>query len=256
MKGEALPRLRVFAGPNGSGKSTIRELLREEWIGVYVNADEIEKVLQRERALDLADFALAARVTGLQQRLHEFLQVSPLWRRAGLASSACELQLDGTKLALGAVPVNSYVAAVLADFIRRELLAAGLSFTFETVMSSPDKVDFMRQAQAQGFRTYLYFVATADPDINIARVRQRVAEGGHDVPSDKIVQRYGRSIDLLGQACDASNRAYIFDNSGEQHVLIAEVTDRETMTLHADTVPQWLTASSLWQSFRPDGPDS
>ena len=56
MKGRALPRLRVFAGPDGLRKSTIRELLREEWIGVYVNADEIEKVLQRARALDLADF--------------------------------------------------------------------------------------------------------------------------------------------------------------------------------------------------------
>ena len=114
----------------------------------------------------------------------------------------------------------------------------------------------MRQAQAQGFRTYLYFVATADPEINIARVRQRVAEGGHDVPSDKIVERYGRSIALLGEACDASNRAYVFDNSGEQHVLIAEITDGETMTLHADTVPQWFTATSLWRSFQPGSSDA
>ena len=185
MKGQALPRLRVFAGPNGSGKSTIRDLLHEEWIGVYVNADEIEKVLRRERSIELADFALADRSSGLQQRLHDFLNTSPLWRRAGLADSVDELQLDGSELTLGTVPVNSYVAAVLADFIRRELLAAGISFTFETVMSSADKVDFMRQARAQGFRTYLYFVATADPDINIARVQQRVAEGGHDVPGDK-----------------------------------------------------------------------
>jgi predicted ABC-type ATPase len=255
LKGQALPRLRVFAGPNGSGKSTIRELLREEWIGVYVNADEIEKVLGRDRALDLADFALDGVSSGLLQRLQDFLRASSLWRRAGLANAASELQLDGTRLTLGRVNVNSYVAAVLADFIRRELLAAGLSFTFETVMSSPDKVDFMRQARAQGFRTYLYFVATADPDINIARVRQRVAEGGHDVPSDKIVQRYGRSIALLSDACEASNRAYVFDNSGEQHVLIAEVTDGETMMLHADTVPQWFTATSLWQSFQPGGSD-
>ncbi|NML17924.1 hypothetical protein HHL10_23415 [Azohydromonas sp. G-1-1-14] len=246
----------MFAGPNGSGKSTIRELLREEWIGVYVNADEIEKVLRRDGAIDLTDFGLADMAAGLQQRLHAFLKASPLWRRAGLADAVDEPQLGGSRLALGSVSVNSYVAAVLADFIRRELLAAGISFTFETVMSSPDKVDFMRQARAQGYRTYLYFVATADPDINIARVRQRVAEGGHDVPGDKIVERYGRSIALLGEACDASNRAYVFDNSGEEHVLIAEVTDGETMTLHADTVPQWLTASSLWQWFQPGGSDS
>lgn len=256
MKAQAHPRLRVFAGPNGSGKSTIRDLLREEWIGIYVNADEIEKLLKARQAIDLADFGLADKTGGLQPRLHDFLTASPLWRRAGLENSVAELRLDGTKLILGNVSVNSYVAAVLADFIRRELLAAGVSFTFETVMSSPDKVAFMREARALGFRTYLYFVATADPDINIARVQQRVAEGGHDVPSDKIVQRYGRSVALLAEACDASDRAYVFDNSGEQHVLIAEITEGETMTLHADMVPQWFTATSLWQSFQPDEPNS
>ncbi|MGS0753669.1 hypothetical protein ACVBEH_02230 [Roseateles sp. GG27B] len=41
----AQPRLRVFAGPNGSGKSTIQELLRPEWIGIYVNADDMERQL-------------------------------------------------------------------------------------------------------------------------------------------------------------------------------------------------------------------
>jgi predicted ABC-type ATPase len=78
LKGPALPRLRVFAGPNGSGKSTIRELRREEWIDVYVDADEIEKVLGRDRAIDLADFALTDLTTGLQQRLHDCLCASAL----------------------------------------------------------------------------------------------------------------------------------------------------------------------------------
>jgi predicted ABC-type ATPase len=41
-KKAAQPRLRVLAGPNGSGKSTIKGELKPEWIGVFVNADEIE----------------------------------------------------------------------------------------------------------------------------------------------------------------------------------------------------------------------
>jgi predicted ABC-type ATPase len=67
---------------------------------------------------------------------------------------------------------------VLADAIRRALLAQGSTFTFETVMSSRDKIDFMREAQALGYRTYLYFVATDDPEINISRVQLRVSQGG------------------------------------------------------------------------------
>lgn len=47
-------RLRGFAGPNGSGKSTITKVVIEHVrLGVYVNADELKVILQRDRMLDL-----------------------------------------------------------------------------------------------------------------------------------------------------------------------------------------------------------
>ena len=64
----ARPRLRVFAGPNGSGKSTIQELLKPEWIGVYINADDIEKQLGRTGTLDLGAHGLVSAPEVLQQR--------------------------------------------------------------------------------------------------------------------------------------------------------------------------------------------
>ena len=64
-------------------------------------------------------------------------------------------------------------------------------------MSHRSKIDILVQAQQAGYRTYLYFVATDDPTINISRVRNRVALSGHDVPADKIVTRYYRSLDLF-----------------------------------------------------------
>lgn len=72
-----------------------------------------------------------------------------------------------------------------------------MTFTFETVMSSRDKVDLLCKAQQLGYRTYLYYVATEDPIINISRVKARVRRGGHWVPEDKIVSRYSASLDLL-----------------------------------------------------------
>ena len=84
---------------------------------------------------------------------------------------------------------NSYWASVIADFIRHQLLAARISFTFETVMSSSDKIDFLKKAQSQGFRTYLYYVATNNSAINIARVANRVLLGGHSVSEEKIITR-------------------------------------------------------------------
>lgn len=71
------------------------------------------------------------------------------------------------------------------------------------------------------------------------------------MPDDKVIQRYHRSIALLDEACGAANRAYIFDNSGRAHKLIAEVTNGETLTVHSAALPAWFVATSLWQSFKP-----
>ncbi len=105
------------------------------------------------------------------------------------------------------VEVNSYLASVLVDFILHKLLAAKVSFTFETVMSSPDKVAFLQKTQQAGYRTYLYFVVTQDADINVARVQYRVQTGSHAVAEDKIRARYVRSLYLLAQAVLHADRA-------------------------------------------------
>ena len=97
-------------------------------------------------------------------------------------------------------------------------------------------------------RTYLYFVATADPEINISRVAYRVKTGGHPVPKEKIVQRYYRSLDYLMDAITYSNRAYIFDNSTDDDfdsVLLAEITDDLELELKVDTVPRWFKTAVL-----------
>lgn len=253
--GVAQPRMRVFAGPNGSGKSTILPLLRPEWIGAYVNADDIERQLRQTGALDLHPFGLNRQPGEIQHRFREHLSRSELLRQSGLEGVAEDLIVhEDHRLELPSARVNSYVAAVLADALRCELLDQGRTFTFETVMSSPDKVDFMREAQRRGYRTYLYFVATDDPAINVARVAQRVAQGGHDVPEDRVRSRYRRSIDLLDAACSASNRAYVFDNSGEAHEWLAEVVEGDELRIHAAALPAWFTSCSLWRSFQPVDP--
>ena len=50
------PRIRMFAGPNGSGKSTIKDYLLPRHIGAYLNADELEKVLNQTQILDLNSY--------------------------------------------------------------------------------------------------------------------------------------------------------------------------------------------------------
>ena len=114
------PRLRMFAGPNGSGKSTIKEVIPDEWLGIYINPDEIEKGIRRDGFLSLADFSVAT--TG--ETLFAFLNASQLLAKANLLDQVGMLTLQGQRVVFGPVTVNSYWASVLADFMRHQLLAA------------------------------------------------------------------------------------------------------------------------------------
>lgn len=234
----------MIAGPNGSGKSTLLdEVVRAigtEALGVYVNADEIERDLRTPEGLDLTPFGVGTAA------LPEFLRASQWLTAKGYAEQARAAVLQDGHLRFPGVDVNSYLAAVTADFLRRALLSAGRTFTFETVMSSPSKVDFLSLARDEGYRTYLYFVATDDPEINVARVESRVAKGGHPVSRDLIVSRYHRSLGLLPDAARAATRAFVFDNStgGSTPALIAEA-EHGTLEFHTERVPKWITTAFL-----------
>ena len=133
------------------------------------------------------------------------------------------------------------------DFLRQKLLELKVSFTFETVMSHRSKVELLARAQQAGYRTYLYYIATDDPEINISRVRNRVKLGGHSVPEDRIGPRYYRSLDLLMDAIRNTNRTYVFDNSSQNkdRTWVAEITDGKVLELKTDQVPAWFKRAVL-----------
>lgn len=143
--------------------------------------------------------------------------------------------------------ISDYLAAVIAEFVRSCLISQRESFSFETVMSSPDKIDVLKSARANGFRTYLYYIATEDPEINVSRVKNRVALKGHDVPEEKIRSRYVRSLDLLLDAIRGTDRSYLFDNSGgrDDFLWFAEITDGSVLEYKSDRVPNWFKKSIL-----------
>ena len=96
--------------------------------------------------------------------------------------------------------IDAYRAALEAERLRNDAIAAGVSFVMETVMSTPEKVEMLREAKRKGYHIHLEYITTQSPAINVARVRNRVRDGGHDVPEEKIVSRYERSMRLLPEA--------------------------------------------------------
>lgn len=245
------PRLRMFAGPNGSGKSTIKSVVPPDLLGVYLNPDEIQKETAALGFLDVSSYQVEAG----REEILRFFRESVLLKKAGLDGEVARLSFAEGKLGFQEVAVNAYFASVAADFLRRKLLEKRVSFSFETVMSSADKVELLAMAQQLGYRTYLYYIATEDPAINVARVKARVSLGGHDVPQDKIISRYGRSLDLLLEAIKHTNRSYLFDNSrqGGEHLWIAEITDGRELELKCDPMPLWFQ-KAVWEKInqRPE----
>lgn len=124
---------------------------------------------------------------------------------------------------------------------REKLLAEGKGIAFETVFSSPGKIDFLSRAKAQGYFLRFFFIGTSDPRINAARVAQRVMQGGHTVPIEKIISRYTRSIANLSVAIELSDRVYMYDNSidDQDARLCARTQDGHLRKVYGP-LPQWI----------------
>ena len=156
-------------------------------------------------------------------------------------------------------PQRTVQAQAIADFKRDACLQRRESFSFETVMSHQSKIDVMIRAHQAGYDVTLYFVATSDPEINVRRVENRVAKGGHDVPHDRVRARYARSLGFLANAALVARRTVVFDNSAlvgnSPHATVVNVksglrpvaevirTDNRIDIQLEDDVPEWVFTS-------------
>ena len=226
----------MFAGPNGSGKSTIKDIISKELLGIYINPDDIEKNIKESGYLDFNNFEIKAS----EKEILDFFKNSILLKSVNLQDKILDLKYENNKIIFINIDINSYLASVCADFIRKKLLEYKKSFTFETVMSSYDKIEFLKLSKSLGYRNYLYYIATSDPSINVSRVKNRVAFKGHDVPEDKIISRYYRSLGFLKDAVKLSDRGYIFDNSSDEKTWICEITDGSNVDFKVDEIPSWV----------------
>ncbi|MBU1171257.1 MAG: zeta toxin family protein [Proteobacteria bacterium] len=111
----------------------------------------------------------------------------------------------------------SYKAARMAERLRSSLLDQGLSFCFETVFSHVSKIDFIAKAKALAYEVILVYIHLEHPDLNEARVTQRVTEGGHDVPADKIRSRIPRTMKNIIAALPLVDSAWLLDNSSREN---------------------------------------
>lgn len=228
-----MKRMRVFAGPNGSGKTTlVNQFIKEKKIinpDHHINPDDLN-------LLDVLNF----NKFGLKVDKNDFRDIisrSPFFGK-------CNIDIGDIKVNDNCFYItnrSSYMGAMLADYLRHCYINSNETlFSYETVLSHSSKVDYLKNAKECGWQVYLYFVSTADSCINCGRVEGRVLAGGHDVPPEKIKNRYIRSHENLLAALQHCKRAYLFDNSTRQMELIAEKKPDNSLTLLNKEIPAWL----------------
>lgn len=229
-------RFRVVAGPNGSGKTTLmRRLAADYAVNFYefINADDIFAEVSRTGRY-------APRIPLRDGILQSYAETTsyPADVKDFFADGAISLEADCVSFAPEAV--NSYTVALLADFLQDAYISQRVSFSRETVFSHPSKPKALEAARKAGFRTYLYFVSTESAVVNVSRVENRAALGGHSVPREKIESRFAASVSNAAAALPHLSRAFFFDNSDETMRFFAEWSEGAGLSCVAGTtMPGW-----------------
>jgi predicted ABC-type ATPase len=138
--------------------------------------------------------------------------------------------------------LDAYTATEAADRIRRELFARRESFVFETVFSDPvgAKLEFMKEAERSGYTVVLFFIGIDNAETSEDRVAMRVAQGGHDVPKDKLRSRYPRITANLERALVQLSNVRAYDNSDLRSPNRPVAVINEGVLTVYPPIPKWL----------------
>jgi predicted ABC-type ATPase len=94
-----------------------------------------------------------------------------------------------------------------------QAIAGRLDFAFETTLGASTIPRLVAQAAAQGIEVRIWYAGLATPALHIARVRARVARGGHDIPEQAIHRRFEHSRLNLIQLLPVLAALRVYDNS-------------------------------------------
>ena len=145
--------------------------------------------------------------------------------------AACPLFVNADLIAAGLSPFNPELAAIAAGRLMLEQIAnharRGQSFSFETTLSGRGYVRLIRQWRSDGYLVVMFFLSLASPEEAIARVAERVAQGGHNIPEDVIRRRFAAGsrnfLTLYRKEVDFWRR---YNNSGDVIEIIDEGTNQ------------------------------
>lgn len=144
--------------------------------------------------------------------------------------------IDPDAIATDIEPISAGRHALLTvqQYIRRQQ-----SFIVESTISGRVYLAYLKQAEENGFKTIIIYVALASAEMSAQRVEMRVAAGGHNVRGKDIMRRYPRSFQNIRAHIRLCDLGYVYDNS-EHYKLIA--TYRDGVLYRRNDIPSWIGA--------------
>ena len=126
----------------------------------------------------------------------------------------CGLRFLNADVLADECELEPYAAARVVAALRQEFAEQRESFVFETVFSDPvgDKLSFLKHAAECGYSVVVCFIGLSGPEVSEERVAMRVSQGGHDVPTEKLIGRFPRTMANLHAAIRALPLVLVFDN--------------------------------------------
>ena len=142
----------------------------------------------------------------------------------------CKNFVNADYIAKGLSPYSPAVAGMKAGRLvleqTRTYASKNLDFAFETTLSGKKYILFIKDLKAKGYKTHLFFLWIPSVDLSLARIKDRVSRGGHDIPELDVRRRFSRGISNFFKLYEPLLDLWIlFDNSTEKPHLIAKKED-------------------------------
>jgi len=151
----------------------------------------------------------------------------------------CPNFVNADLIALGLAPFEPRAAAIKAGKLVLQQIndysRSGADFAFETTLSGKSYASLLKKLKLKGYALHLFFLWIPSPELAIGRIKERVAEGGHNVPAEDVRRRFYRGINNFFELYESLFDSWmLFDNSKEKPVLIAKRRNGHREVMSAD----------------------
>ncbi len=144
--------------------------------------------------------------------------------------AGCNNYINADLIAYGISPLDSVAVQLEAGriFLNEvyKNIEKRVDFAFETTLAGRSYIKLLKKLREEGWNIVLFFLWIPDADFSKDRVRQRVEEGGHDIPDEAIYRRYPRIMNnLLNVYIPLCDKITCYNNSNPEPVLIFEINE-------------------------------